>query len=656
VTRQAVRISQVRLFATYALISLVPVVLLGLALAASYRTEAQNRGVAEGRSEAVLIARTAIEPVLGAHPLGTEITKRQQADFVQLASRVVHDHQVLRIRLRNLSGNVVWSDDGSGFKMAADDEALDAAHGTIVAVLTTLNGDADDSGPVGPAAVEAYIPLVGAAGHRVGVLEIYLPYAPIDIDVSAGLASLYRDLSIGLGLLYLVLFAISVGIGRGLRREAARNKILAEYDTLTGLPNRLLFQSRARDAVARTRRRGIGTVIAIIDLDRFKVVNDTLGHVNGDQVLTVVARRLALEMRPGDTVARLGGDEFGVIISAVDAEVELAHLREVIRTEILVAGLPIAVEASVGYAVAPEHGLDEVELIQRADVAMYLAKGNHAGVMRYDPQQDHYDAAHLALGVELQRAIDLGELVLFYQPQASLLDGRIEAVEALVRWVHPERGLIYPDEFIPLAEQTDLIFGLTTWVLEQAVSDLAHEIPDVAVAVNVSARSLATDDFVEQVAACLTRHNVEPSRLIVEMTETALISDPVRTTQVLQSLAALGVRTSLDDFGCGQTSLAYVAGLPIYELKIDRTFVSDLLTNTGHDAIVRSITNLGHALSFHVIAEGVESQAVATVLAALGCDSQQGYFLAKPMPCETFVDWLRQREQTAALSPERPRI
>ena len=248
-TRQPVRILPVRLFATYALISLVPVVLLGLVLAASYRTEAQNRGVAEGRSEAVLIARTAIEPVLGPGPLGTEITNGQRADFVQLASRVVHDRQVLRIRLRNLSGDVVWSDDGSGLKTAADGDALDAANGAIIARLATLNGDADDSGPVGPAAVEAYIPLVGATGQRVGVLEIYLPYAPIEADVSAGLTSLYRDLSIGLGLLYLVLFAISVAIGRGLRREAAQNKVLAEYDTLTGLPNRLLFQSRARDAV-----------------------------------------------------------------------------------------------------------------------------------------------------------------------------------------------------------------------------------------------------------------------------------------------------------------------------------------------------------------------------------------------------------------------
>jgi diguanylate cyclase (GGDEF)-like protein len=656
VNRAPVRTSSVRLFATYALISLVPVVLLGLVLAASYRTEAQNRGIAEGRSEAILIARTAIEPVLGPRPLGTEITQRQRADFAQLASRVVHDHQVLRLRLRNLSGNVVWSDDGSGFKTAPEDEALDAAHGTIVARLTTLNGDPDDTGPVGPAAVEAYIPLVGATGHRVGVLEIYLPYAPINADVTAGLASLYRDLSIGLGLLYLVLFGISVAIGRGLRREAARNKVLAEYDTLTGLPNRLLFQSLAAEAVVGARKRNIATVIAIIDLDRFKVVNDTLGHVNGDEVLTVIAGRLRLEMRPGDTVARLGGDEFGVILPAVDAEAVLAHLREVIRAEILVAGLPIAVEASVGYAVAPEHGLDPVELMQRADVAMYLAKGNHAGVTRYDPQHDDYDAAHLALGVELQRAIELGELVLFYQPQGSLLDGRIEAAEALVRWVHPDRGLIYPDEFIPLAEQTDLIFGLTTWLLEQAVSDLADRIPDVAVAVNVSARSLANEDFVEQVAACLARHDVEPSRLIVEVTETALISDPARTTQVLHSLTALGVRTSLDDFGCGQTSLAYVAGLPFYELKIDRTFVSDLLTNSGHAAIVRSITNLGHALSFHVLAEGVESQAVATVLAELGCDAQQGYFLAKPMPCETFLEWLSQRERFGALLPaERPR-
>jgi diguanylate cyclase (GGDEF)-like protein len=655
VTRRATGTSLIRLFATYALISLVPVILLGLVLGASYRTEAQNRGIQEGRSEAVLIARTAIEPVLGPRPLGTEITQGQEADFVHLASRVVRDHQVLRLRLRNLSGNVVWSDDGTGFKTGPDDEALDAAHGTAVALLTPLNGDSEDSGPVGPESVEAYVPLFGATGDRVGVLEIYLPYAPIDADVTAGMASLYRDLAIGLGLLYLVLFAISVAIGRGLRREAARNRVLAEYDTLTGLPNRRLFLSRAADALARAHRMKIGTVIAIIDLDRFKVVNDTLGHVNGDEVLTVLAKRLQHEMRPGETVARLGGDEFAVLISARDADDVLRRLREIIRAEILVADLPIAVEASVGYTEAPEHGLDAAELMQRAEVAMYLAKGNHAGVMRYDEAQDHYDATHLALGVELQRAIELGELVLFYQPQASLSDGRIEAVEALIRWVHPERGLIYPDEFIPLAEQSDLIFGLTTWVLERAVSDLAHELPDVSVAVNVSARSLANSKFVEQVAECLGRHNVEPRRLIVEITETVLISDPARAKQVLESLAAIGVRTSLDDFGSGQTSLAFVAELPFYELKIDRTFVADLLTNSGHDAIVRSITNLGHALSFHVIAEGVESRAVAIVLASMGCDSQQGYFLAKPMPRGVLVEWLAQREDSDTLiGVERP--
>jgi diguanylate cyclase len=654
---RAVRNSPVRLFATYALISLVPVILLGLFLAASYRTQAQSRGIAEGRSEAVLIARTAIEPALGAQPLGVGITQHQRAAFVHLASRVIHDHTVLRLRLRDLSGNVVWSDDGSGFKAAPEDEALDAAHGATIARLTTLNGDDDDSGPSGPETVEAYVPLIGTAGLQVGVLEIYLPYAPINADVTAGLASLYRILSIGLGLLYLVLFAISVAIGRGLRREAGRNKFLAEYDTLTGLPNRLLFQSRVAEEVAKASREKTGIAIAIIDLDQFKVVNDTLGHLNGDEVLAVIAGRLQLEMRSGETVAHLGGDEFGVIISALEVDEALGHLREVIRAEMVVAGLPIAVEASVGYVVAPEHGMDPVELLQRADVAMYLAKGSRAGVMRYDEAQDHYDAAHLALGVELQRAIDLGELVLFYQPQANLMSDRIEALEALVRWVHPERGLIYPDEFIPLAEQSDLIFALTSWVLEQAVSDLASAIPDISVAVNVSARSLANPDFVRQVMTCLARHNVEPRRLIVALTETALVSNPATATEVLQSLAAHGVRTSLDDFGCGQTSLAYVAGLPIYELKIDRMFVTDVLTNPGHEAIIRSITNLGHALSFHVIAEGVESRAVAAVVASIGCDAQQGYFLAKPMPCETLVDWLRQRDRSTAQVPvARPRV
>lgn len=233
----------------------------------------------------------------------------------------------------------------------------------------------------------------------------------------------------------------------------------------------------------------------------------------------------------------------------------------------------------------------------------------------------------------------------------------IEAVEALVRRVHPEGGLIYPDDFVPLAERTDLIFGLTTWVLEQAVSDLANALPGIAVAVNVSARSLANADFVEQVARYLERHGVDPGRLIVEITETALIADPTRATEVLQALSALGVRTSLDDFGVGQTSLAYLAELPTYELKVDRTFSADMLTNTGHDAIVRSITNLGHALSFHVIAEGVESRSVAAVLASMGCDAQQGYFLAKPMPRESLVERLAHRDRAPVLSRgNRPRM
>jgi len=633
------------MFVTYAAISLIPVLIFGFVLSASYRTEATQRGVAEGKSEALLIAQTAVEPILDGRPLSQGLTSTETNDLNRLVRHAVRGRDVLRLRLRNLDGQVVYSDDGSGFKEVPEDEALDAAKGTIVGRLTHLNSDSDDSGPVGPESVEVYLPLhAGSPAHLVGVLEMYLPYAPINADVSAELHNLYKDLALGLGALYLVLFAISVSMSRRLRQQVKANKFLAEHDSLTNLPNRTLFHRRAQEALAVGLDSETRTVIGIVDLDRFKEVNDTLGHHNGDQLLTQLALRLADSTRPQDSVARLGGDEFGIILCDVaDPETALHRLRDVIQNEVEVSGLPLSVESSIGFVVAPDDGTEVDELLQRADVAMYMAKAEHVGVARYEESRDHYDAANLELVSQLRHAIDDDELVLYYQPKATLAQAEVEAVEALVRWQHPTHGLLPPDRFIPFAEQTDLIDKLTGWVLERALTDIRDLGPDashISVAVNVSARNLGRANFAHQVIDKLMALGVPPERLIIEITETALLTDPHRAAAVLSELDAAGVRVSLDDFGMGQTSLGYLSSLPVHELKIDKSFISDMLTNPAHAAIVRSIVDLGHNLSLSVVGEGIETEEVLAAVCEAGCDLAQGYLLARPMPLEQLRGWL----------------
>ena len=633
--------SLARLFATYAAITLVPVVLLGLALSVNYRADAQTRGIAEGKSEALLVAETAVEPVLDGRPLSQGLSLTETTALNRLVTRAVGDHNVLRMRLRGLSGPVVYSDDGSGFSQKPEDQAMNAAQGEIAARLTRLNADSNDTGPSGPEAVEVYLPLTaGVPEHRVGVFELYLPYAPIAADVNAGLRTLYRDLVVGLIALYLALFVISVSVSRRLRQQVKENKFLAEHDPLTDLPNRSLFHQRAGEAVMHAVRADTRAAIAIVDLDRFKEVNDTLGHHSGDQLLTLLAQRLADHIRPQDAVARLGGDEFGVILSDVgDAEEVLRRLRDIIEHEVEVSGLPLSVESSIGYVVAPEDGIDVDDLLQHADVAMYVAKAQHVGVVRYDPQHDHYDAANLGLIADLRHGIDDGELVLHYQPKAALDDGSVEAVEALVRWNHPIQGLLYPDRFIPLCEQTELIDKLTRWVMRTALTDV-RDLDGVSVSVNVSARTLGRGRFAQQVIDVLADVGVSADRLIIEITETALLTDPPRAAAVLAELDAMGVRVSLDDFGIGQTSLGYLSSLPVHELKIDKSFVMDMLANPAHAAIVRSIVDLGHNLSLRVVGEGVETAAVFATLREAGCDLAQGYLLARPMSAEKLRQWM----------------
>ncbi len=637
--------SAIRQLVALGAVMLVPIILLGFVLAGSYRGEANQRGLAQGRSEALLMARSAIQPLLDGRPLSQQLTPLELARLHNLTNAVVTNGSVRRLRLRSLDGAVVFSDDGSGFRQKVEDEALAAARGQTVARLTRFNSDVVDKGRVGSQVVEIYMPLyAGAHRGRVGVLELYLPYTPIRNDVNAGLGLLYRNLAIGLALLYVALFGISYWVGRRLRRQVKINTYQAEHDALTDLPNRTLFHRQAKSELLRATKRGESTTIAIIDLDRFKEINDTLGHQSGDRLLTELGRRLAAHLRAPDSLARFGGDEFGVVLSDLsDPEVVLRRLRELIHTEIEVSGLPLSVEASIGYVVAPDDGTDVDELLQLADVAMYVAKNDRSGIVRYDRSQNHYDAAKLTLVTELRQAIASGQLVLHYQPKVDIDLQRVTGVESLVRWEHPTRGLLFPDRFIPLVEQTDLIDDLTAWVMRQALDDLGRLGPpfeDLSVAVNISARNLGRVGFAAQVIQALAEARVPAERLTVEVTETAIMADPVRAAAALSEMTDAGVRVSIDDFGSGQTSLGMLSKLPISELKIDLDFIRDVDTNSAHAGIVRSIVELGHHLELTVVAEGVETVEALSVVATTGCDLVQGYLYARPMPLVQLVAWL----------------
>ncbi|MGN6610732.1 MAG: putative bifunctional diguanylate cyclase/phosphodiesterase, partial [Angustibacter sp.] len=631
-----------RVFVAFAAVSLVVVVAMGLALSRSFSAGSQQRGLAEGRAQVELMATASIEPVLDGLPVDDDIDLDTLTSLRAVTARLEASGRVLRLRVHAPDGRVVFSDDGSGFRGPVDDEALDAARGESVLRLTQLNADRNDSGPAGVPAIEAYQPL-GDPDATLGVLEVYLPYAPIQAEIDDGLHRLHRLLVIGLSALYLVLLGLALTTTRRLRQHGRHNAYLAEYDQLTGLPNRRLFQ---RELAGLTADKATGAV-AVIDLDRFKEVNDSLGHRNGDALLRALADRLATAVRPGDLVARLGGDEFGIVLpdvtSAEAARIRFLQVRERLGDDLDLSGITLSSEASIGFVLVGDDGRAPDTLLQRAEIAMYVAKASTDGVVRYDSALNHFDADRLAMVGELQRAMDLDELVLHYQPKLSLDDGRVVGVEALLRWHHPRHGLVYPDNFLPLAERTGLIEPLTDWVVRRALRDLGRmAVPASArVSVNVSARNLTQPDFASRVLATVATAGVPTSRLVLEITETAVFADLERATAALAQLSGAGIAISLDDFGQGQTSLGYLSRLHLAELKIDRAFVRDMLTDDAHATIVSSLVGLAHNLGLTVVAEGVEDDATRRALAELGCDEGQGYGLAKPMDPRRLAEWLR---------------
>jgi diguanylate cyclase (GGDEF)-like protein len=438
------------------------------------------------------------------------------------------------------------------------------------------------------------------------------------------------------------------------QQRAARRQAL--HDTLTGLPNRALFGDRAGQAVAAAERSGAVPAVLMLDLDRFKEVNDTLGHQAGDALLQQVADRLRGIVRAGDTVARFGGDEFAVLLSSggrnVATEVA-ARITATVERPFTLDGVSVGVEASVGIATfdggLPGTELDRLveDLVRQADTAMHVAKAERCGVSHYATGEDGDEVAdRLSLLSELREALDHGQLVLHYQPQVSTRDGALSGIEALVRWQHPVRGMVPPDVFIPLAENTTLIHRLTDIVVTQALG-VTRALLDgglrVPVSVNVSARTLLDRGFPGRVADQLRAAGVPADLLTVEITESAIMLDPDRALEVLHELRGMGVRLSVDDFGTGYSSMAYLKLLPVGELKIDRSFVRHMAVDREDAVLVRSAVDLGHSLGLSVVAEGVEDGATLDALTELGADDVQGYHLARPMPEEALRHWVAGR-------------
>jgi len=426
-------------------------------------------------------------------------------------------------------------------------------------------------------------------------------------------------------------------------RQALRG---ATHDTLTELPNRVLLIDRLEQIISAASLEKNLIAVMILDIDRFKDINDTLGHNTGDRVIRQVAYSLRKAIPEPNTVARLDGNEFAIVLEKVGTKEntrKLVHkIKEVLHAPMKMEGVRLNIEVSFGLTFYPDHGKSAQILIQRAEVAMYQAKKKNCGIVEYTTSLDRCNTRRLTLMGELRKAIINNELVAYYQPKIDVKTGIINEVEALVRWKHKLHGLIPPDDFIPMAEQTGVIKQLTLWILHESLMQCAKwksEGINLRVAVNVSASDLLDVRFSDTVTRTLKAHHMSPDNLQLEITESAVMIDAERSLEVLTRLSTLGIRLSVDDFGTGYSSLSYLSRLPVNELKIDKSFVMDMENNNNNLIIVQTTIDLGHNLGLEVVAEGTENASDILRLQQLGCDKAQGYYFTKPLSAKEFKNW-----------------
>jgi diguanylate cyclase (GGDEF)-like protein len=656
------RLRGTSLLVRFGAISLVLTVAVGVLLSSVLSTAITERAREQAEWTVIVTVRLGLQPELTPRDLAEgfdpeklahiERALRTAATNLQAGGVQIDDLDPVELKVFNRDRTIVYhSEDRTLIGQRSDSGELgEALAGRVSSGFAHSADDAAGSEDGARQLLEVYVPVqYEGSTSPDGAMELYLPYAPVAAAVQEDVRTLTVTLVVGLAVFYGVLFRFIASASKRLRRQtealqtsADRDRHQSTHDALTGLPNWVLLRDRLERSLAVAARSSGEVALLLIDLDRFKEINDTLGHSIGDKLLLQVGPRLQTVLREGDTVGRLGGDEFAVLLPSVEGEGEARtvaeRLREALHRPFDVDGVILDVEASVGIALSPWHGTDTEELLRSADIAMYVAKEVKAGAVVFEAEEHVTAPNQLTVLGDLRRALDGDdELFLHYQPKYTLDGERVEGVEALLRWRHPSLGLIPPGEFIPAAEGTGIILRLTERVLNLSVAqvrrwlDAGHAVP---VAVNLSTRCLLDAGLPDLVSRLLAEHQVPARLLRLEVTESAVMVDATRCMEVLQRLHEMGVRLSIDDFGTGYSSMAYLRRLPVDELKIDRSFVLGMTTTPQDAVLVRTAIDLGHNLGLTVVAEGVEEAEHVVALRELGCDIAQGFHYARPMPPE----------------------
>jgi diguanylate cyclase len=585
--------------------------------------------------QADLLAQTILADELSRSDFLRPVPRDRRAQLDQLFRRNALRKGTVLVTLARADRLITYSTDHTLIGRRTGDVARnrEVLEGTLTSDVTSIV-DPSDGGRL--KVLRSFVPL--RRENRVGVVGVYQDYSPIASAAKEAFLPVAGILELVLMVLYVTLVPILVRVSRRLQRHVERIQHQALHDDLTELPNRLHFREHISAAIAAAGAEPTPVAVLLLDLDRFKEINDTLGHQCGDELLKQLAARLHRVSGEKTLLARLGGDEFGIVAAGSDADQALAlaqTVRSSLEAPFAAQGVPLVIEGSVGISVFPADGADVDTLIQHADVAMYSAKDKRLGVAVYDESLDTSTAAELALMSELRTALEREEIVLHYQPQIDVPSGRVVGMEALVRWQHPERGLLPPGAFIPLVERTGVSTLLTEYVLTAVAEQLrrwrgAGEEIDVTIAVNLTMFDLLDTSLPGKVAALLEQAAVEPERLELEITERVIMADPVRVRGVVEQLKQTGVRIAIDDFGTGYSSLSYLKSLPVDVIKIDRSFVMSMMEEESDRAIVRSTIDLAHNLGKTVVAEGVDSSDTLDELARFGCDVAQGFYIARP--------------------------
>lgn len=655
----------------FGLISFLVIAGLGVGLVLTLRSTLVERTLADAERAAVIASKTAIQPLLTPADLTRDfvpLTQERVAELDQALSGVTSAEGIVRVKVWNTAHWIVYSDNPAlrGRWFPSPDLLDLSLGGQVVSEVTDLNAPEEFEETDFGQLLSVYVPLTvqpsapewfaaDGDGKVIGAFEVYLSYAPIAAQISNETTNLVLLLSGGLLLLWALLFRLVAGASRRLTAQARANRYLADHDPLTGLINRRVFADR----IARVMGEGTPATVALLDLKNFQDINDSVGHSMGDSLLRQVATRLQQAIGGSEEVCRMGGDEFGLLLPGIrtadDARHRIDTLLQIFDQPFFVEDLRLDADASVGFTLSGsgphDHTVEVAEqMVQRADIALYQARLDHRRIAAYDDGRNHFTRDRLDLAVQFRMALDRDQIELFYQPQLNLRTDRVHSVEALVRWRHPERGLLSPDEFLAVIEQSDLIRDLTARVLDRALYQLRCWRDGgmrLRMSINLSARDCTNPNLPGLVAAALEMYGLPADALTCELTESSMLTNPVVAEAVLRELADLGVEVAVDDFGTGYASLAYVRRMPVSELKIDRSFIMGLHNDGPDTDVVRFTTDLGRRLHLRVVAEGAETQEDIDVLREIGCQVVQGYYISRPMDGAAATEWLRNAQTTS---------